>query len=105
MERMVELLLQLFLGLFLLSLAVCILQKLYLFPLALYRVVVEFLPAWRAGHPILHLGIMGLLLLLPAIYWVQRFIRWRQEERLARGAVLARARHLTLRELQEMCGK
>ena len=91
MKELFTMLLLLFGTLFVLALAWVILEKLYLLPAVLYEMVIGFFPAWCAAHPIIRWGILGVLLFLPALYWIQRFRRWRQEKRLARGYLLAKA--------------
>ena len=94
-------LVQIAVGLSLISLFLIIVTKTGLLPAVLYEWGVGLFPAWAAEHPAARWGILAVLLLLPALYWLGRFLRWRQEERQARGELLARAVRLTAQRQQD----
>ena len=81
------------LGLFLL--AVKVLGKLRLLPLALYLISVNTLfPVWIEGHLFAYYGIAAVCLLYPAIFWWMKYQKHRQEEVATMGELLAGARPL-----------
>lgn len=91
--------------LFLLCLAGAILAKLHILHIILFEMAVSFFPEWLEANPGKHFAILAVLAVCPVLYWSLRIWKWRQEERMARADVLARARRITLQELQQMCEK
>lgn len=93
------------LAIFLLCLAGAILAKLHILHIILFEMVAEFFPEWLAANPGRHFAFLAVLAAYPVLYWSFRIWKWRREERAARASVLARARRITMEELQEMCEK
>lgn len=90
-----NMLLQNLLLLFLFFVVLGLIAKAKLLPLYLYLTAAEFIgPALKVDHRLAYYGIMTLLVLLPAAYWISRYRQHRQEEKAALGALLARAKPL-----------
>lgn len=83
-----------FLGaLFVVILAGMILAKLHLLPAVLYAMFVQnVFPGWAEAERVKYLIILAVLLLYAVLWWGLWIYRWRQEERAARGYLLATAR-------------
>ena len=91
----VTLILRCLFQLLLFLLAIKVLGKLKLLPLALYLIGVNTLfPVWVEGHPFAYYGIAVLFLLYPAAFWWMKYQKHRQEEIAAMGELLAGARPL-----------
>lgn len=76
-----------------LPLAVTLLWKLRLLPLALYFAATDlFFPNWAASHKGLCLGLLIASILFAILAWAFRIYRWKQEQRYYEDLVLARAR-------------
>lgn len=70
-----------------------ILAKLHLLPAVLYVMFVQnVFPVWVETERGKYLLILALLLLYAVLWWALWIYRWRQEERAARGYLLATAR-------------
>ena len=75
-----------------LPLAIKILWKLRLLPLALYFVSTRlFFPKWAAAHGTACIGIFAGCVLFAVILWAVQIVRWRREEIQAQHELLARA--------------
>ena len=71
---------------------VVLLAKLHLLPLALFLGVTKFaFPNWMQNHPMVWWIFLGLCTGYAVLMWGLRIFRWCQEERYARGILLARA--------------
>ena len=93
MSEFVILLAQFWGALFVVGLAGAILAKLHLLPAVLYRMaVVPLFREWGAQEHGKYLLILCLLILYAVLRWALWIYRWRQEERAARGYLLATAR-------------
>ena len=87
-------------ALFVVGLAGMLLAKIHLLPAVLYVMIVKTVaPAWvEAEHTWVeaehtkYLLILAALILYAVLRWALKIIRWRQEERAARGYLLATAR-------------
>ena len=70
-----------------------VLAKLHLLPAILYAMFVQTVfPVWVETEHIKYLLILAAFLLYAVLRWVLWIYRWRQEERAARGYLLATAR-------------
>lgn len=75
-----------------LPLAITLLWKLRLLPLALYFVATKlFFPKWAANHGTLCLCLFVVSVLFAVLVWVIQFCRWRQERRYYENRLLATA--------------
>ena len=80
-------------SLFVLGLAGVLLAKIHLLPAVLYAMAVKTVaPAWVEAEHTTYLLILAALILYAVLRWALKVIRWRQEERAARGYLLATAR-------------
>ena len=80
-------------ALFAVCLAGMVLAKLHLLPAILYAMFVQTVfPVWVETEHTKYLLILAALILYAALRWALKIIRWRQEERAARGYLLATAR-------------
>ena len=69
------------------------LAKIHLLPAVLYVMIVKTVaPAWVEAEHTKYLLILAALILYAVLRWALKIIRWRQEERAARGYLLATAR-------------
>ena len=74
------------------AVVVVLLAKLHLLPLALFLGATEFVfPFWMQGHQMAWWIFLGLCAGYAVLMWGLRIFRWYQEERYARGILLARA--------------
>ena len=103
MLELLILLAQFWCALFVVGLAGTLLAKIHLLPAVLYVMIVKTVaPAWvEAEHTkyllilaalILYAVLRWALILYAVLRWALKIIRWRQEERAARGYLLATAR-------------
>ena len=70
-----------------------LLAKIHLLPAVLYVMIVKTVaPAWVEAEHTKYLLILAALILYAVLRWALKVIRWRQEERAARGYLLATAR-------------
>ncbi len=75
-----------------LPLAIKILWKLRLLPLALYFVSTRlFFPKWAAANETACIGIFAACVLFAVVMWVVKIILWRREEMEIQRDLLARA--------------
>lgn len=75
-----------------LPLAIKILWKLRLLPLALYFVSTRlFFPKWAAANETACIILFAACVLFAMVMWVVKIILWRREEIQARNTLLARA--------------
>ena len=80
-------------ALFVVGLAGTLLAKIHLLPAVLYVMIVKTVaPAWVEAEHTKYLLILAALILYAVLRWALKIIRWRQEERAARGYLLATAR-------------
>ena len=80
-------------SLFALGLAGVLLAKIHLLPAVLYVMIVKTVfPVWVEEEHGKYLLILAAFLLYAVLRWVLWIYRWRQEERAARGYLLATAR-------------
>lgn len=78
-----------------LPLAVTILWKLRLLPLALCLTATElFFPKWAASHETVCLCLFAASVLFAVLAWVFQIRRWRQEQRYNENRLLAAAKPL-----------
>ena len=93
MSELIKMLVLFLCALFALGLAGVLLAKIHLLPAVLYGMVVQTVfPAWVEAEHTKYLAILAALVLYAVLRWVLRIVRWRQEERAARGYLLATAR-------------
>ena len=81
-------------GLFLLLLAVKILQKVYLFPAVLCYACMEWFPRWYENNLTLCRVLLGIGIAYFILAWVLKFLHHRREKQQAIAELLARARPL-----------
>lgn len=92
MSELLILLAQFLGALFAVLLAGMILAKLHLLPAVLYAMFVQnVFPVWVETEHGKYLLILAVLVLYAALRWALWIYRWRQEERAARGYLLATA--------------
>ena len=77
---------------YIVGIVLTLLAKLRLLPLAVCGIVLSCLPNWAAAHRLLAIGFLAICTLYPILYWMLRFIRWRQEERYYTNYLLATAK-------------
>lgn len=77
---------------YIVGIILALLAKLRLLPLAACGLVLSCLPNWAATHGPLAIGLLAICTLYPILYWMLRFIRWRQEERYYTNYLFATAR-------------
>lgn len=71
---------------------VVLLAKLHLLPLALFLGATEFVfPSWMQSHQMTYWILLGLCVGYAVLMWGLRIFQWCQDERYARGILLARA--------------
>lgn len=93
MSELIILLAQFLGALFAVCLAGMVLAKLHLLPAILYAMFVQTVfPVWVETEHIKYLLILAAFLLYAVLRWALWIYRWRQEERAARGYLLATAR-------------
>ena len=93
MLELLILLAQFWCALFVVGLAGTLLAKIHLLPAVLYVMIVKTVaPAWVEAEHTKYLLILAALILYAILRWALKIIRWRQEERAARGYLLATAR-------------
>lgn len=93
MSELLILLAQFLGALFVVLLAGMVLAKLHLLPAVLYVMFVQnVFPVWVETEHGKYLLILAAFLLYAVLRWALRLYRWRQEERAARGYLLATAR-------------
>ena len=93
MSELLILLAQFLGALFAVLLAGMVLAKLHLLPAVLYAMFVQnVFPVWVETEHGKYLLILAVLVLYAVLRWALWIYRWRQEERAARGYLLATAR-------------